>query len=198
MLRALLVLSFCATPVLAQAAEPAPAAFASAGDNRAELERAWREVPDEHRASLRFLLDHMPDSDARKLKAAFLLREVEQAHQARASVPWGRVLRDELFTNFVLPYAQANEAREDWRTDFTKRFLPIARECKTPGEAAKKLNETIFDELKVHYSTGRVRADQAPSSSIEQGKASCTGLSILLADACRACCVPARLISVKW
>ncbi|HEU4417405.1 MAG TPA: transglutaminase domain-containing protein, partial [Planctomycetota bacterium] len=124
--------------------------------------------------------------------------EVGQAHAARASVPWGSDLPDELFRNFVLPYAQANEAREDWRTDFTKRFLPIARECKTPGEAAKKLNATIFDELRVHYSTGRARADQAPSASIDQGKASCTGLSILLADACRACCVPARLISVKW
>jgi predicted esterase len=196
--RALLLVSFCATPVLAQTPEPAPAAFANAGDNRAELERSWREVPNEHRNSLRFLLDHMPETDARTLKAAFLLREVEQAHRARAAVPWGRDLSDELFRDYVLPYAQANEAREDWRTDFGKRFLPVVRECKTPGDAAKKLNETIFDELKVHYSTGRARADQAPSSSIEQGKASCTGLSILLADACRACCVPARVISVKW
>ena len=198
MQRAFLLLCFCATSVLAQTPEPAPAAFANAGDNRAELERAWREVPNEHRNSLRFLLDHMPETDARTLKAAFLLREVEQAHRARTAVPWGRDLSDELFRDYVLPYAQANEAREDWRTDFGKRFLPLVRECKTPGDAAKKLNETIFTELKVHYSTGRARADQAPSASIEQGKASCTGLSILLADACRACCVPARLISVKW
>ena len=172
MLRVLLLLSVCATPLLAQTAEPAPAAFANAGDNRAELERAWREAPQEHRNSLRFLLDHMPVGDARALQAAFLLREVEQAHQARAAVPWGPGLSDELFRNYVLPYAQANEAREDWRTDFSKRFLPVVRECRTPGEAAKKLNETIFDELKVHYSTGRARADQAPSSSIGQGSKS--------------------------
>src|SRR5262245_10071205 len=94
MQRALVLLSFCATSVLAQTAEPVPAALASAGDNRAELERAWREVPNEHRASLQFLLDHMPTSDARTLKAAFLLREVEQAQQARAAVPWGRDLPD--------------------------------------------------------------------------------------------------------
>src|SRR5262245_1044799 len=114
MQRALLLWSFCATPVLAQTAEPIPAAFASAGDNRGELERAWREVPKEHRASLQFLLDHMAESDARTLKAAFLLREVEQAHRAREVVRWGAGLPDELFSNYVLPYAQANEAREDW------------------------------------------------------------------------------------
>jgi len=98
----------------------------------------------------------------------------------------------------VLPYAQANERREDWRSDFQARFLPLVHDCKTPGEAAKKLNEAIFGTLNVHYSTGRARADQAPSESIAQGKASCTGLSILLADACRACCVPSRLVSVRW
>ena len=37
-------------------------------------------------------------------------------------------------------------------------------------------------------------ANQSPKESIEQGKASCTGLSIVLADACRAVCVPARLV----
>lgn len=56
----------------------------------------------------------------------------------------------------------------------------------------------MFRELNVHYSTQRRAADQCPSDSIAQGKASCTGLSILLADACRAVCVPARVVSVRW
>ncbi|MBM4060524.1 MAG: hypothetical protein FJ265_05440, partial [Planctomycetes bacterium] len=81
---------------------------------------------------------------------------------------------------------------------FAARFLPEVADCRTPGEAARRLNETIFAELKVRYSTARRRADQAPSESIAQGLASCTGLAILLADACRACCVPARLVSVVW
>ena len=145
-----------------------------------------------------FLLEHLPDADAKALDARFLLREVGQAHAARAAVPWGAQLADGLFLGYVLPYAQANEAREDWRTDFARRFLPLVRDCSTPGEAALRLNAAIFGLLGVHYSTARARADQAPSASIAQGKASCTGLSILLADACRACCVPARLVSVRW
>lgn len=206
----LLAVLACA-PLRAQASatdagEPAagelPAAVAAAcargGDNAGQLAAAWRQAPADQRASVAFLLQHMPEADARALDAAFLLREVRQAHAACAAVPWGAQLDDALFANFVLPYAQANEAREDWRSDFTARFLPLVRDCRTPGEAALRLNATIFAALNVHYSTERKRADQAPSASIAQGKASCTGLSILLADACRACCVPARLVSVRW
>ena len=193
--RGLLFWSCCLSPLPAQA--PA-AVLARAGDNKAAIALAFQDVPAEQLPSLQFLCQHMPDQDLRTLDAAFLLREVKQAHAARAAVSWGRELADELFLGFVLPYAQANEAREDWRTDFMARFLPLVQDCKTPGEAALRLNAGIFDALKVHYSTGRARADQAPSASIAQQKASCTGLSILLADACRACCVPARLVSVQW
>ena len=178
--------------------EAVAAAFGRAGEHRAELERAWQQVPPAQRSSLAFLFEHMPDEDRRTLTAEFLLQNVADAHAARSAVAWGKELAEPLFANFVLPYAQANEARENWRSDFVARFLPLVKDCKTPGEAAKRLNETIFTALNVHYSTGRARADQAPSASIAQGKASCTGLSILLADACRACCVPARLVSVKW
>lgn len=191
---------FCSMlfPLAAQVPEAVAATLARAGEHRTEIERAWQQVPEAERPAMQFLLAHLPEADAKALSAEFLLREVHAATAARASVPWGPGLSDELFFGFVLPFAQANEAREDWRTDFAARFLPKVAGCKTPGEAAKTLNETIFGELKVHYSTARKRADQAPSSSIAQGKASCTGLSILLADACRACCVPARLVSVVW
>jgi hypothetical protein len=191
----LLLWSCCVPGLLAQA--PADL-LARAGDNKAAIALAFQDVPAEQLPALQFLCQHMPDADLRSLDTAFLRRELQQAHAARAAVPWGRELSDELFLGYVLPYAQANEAREDWRTDFMARFLPLVQDCKTPGEAALRLNASIFDALKVHYSTGRARADQAPSASIAQQKASCTGLSILLADACRACCVPARLVSVQW
>ena len=198
-MRSLLVPFVLVAALLAQEV-PAPVAatLSRAGGNRSELERAWREVPDGQRGALAYLFEHMPDADAKALTAAFLLRDVDLAHTARGAVPWGNTLSDALFHGYVLPYAQATEQREDWRSDLQQRCLPMVRDCKTPGEAARKLNETLFGVLNVHYSTKRARADQAPSESIAEGKASCTGLSILLADACRACCVPARLISVQW
>ncbi len=44
----------------------------------------------------------------------------------------------------------------------------------------------------VHYSTERPKADQSPYESMEAGMASCSGLSILLIDACRSVGIPAR------
>src|SRR5262249_31246853 len=52
----------------------------------------------------------------------------------------------------------------------------------------------LFPRLKVKYSTQRKAPNQSPKESIEQGKASCTGLSILLSDACRSVAVPTRLV----
>jgi len=174
------------------------ATLTAAGANRGELERALRDVPAAHRTSLEFLLAHMPERDAKTLSAEFLLRQVALAEEARARAPWAAGLTDDLFLGFVLPYAQATEKRTDWRSDFAQRFAPLVADCKTPGEAALRLNASIFAALGVRYSTARARADQDPQASIAQGMASCTGLAILLADACRAVGVPARLVSVVW
>lgn len=97
----------------------------------------------------------------------------------------------------MLPYASLNERRDAWRKDFHDRFAPLVRECKTPGEAAVKLNATIFKMLGVQYhATLRPKPDQSPYESIAAHYASCTGLAILLVDACRAVGVPARIVAV--
>ena len=80
-----------------------------------------------------------------------------------------------------------------------ERARKIVKGCKTPGEAAQLLNKELFRQFGVKYSTQRRKANQSPSESIEQGLASCTGLSILLVDACRSVNVPARLVGVpSW
>ncbi|MGK0265593.1 MAG: pimeloyl-ACP methyl ester carboxylesterase [Planctomycetota bacterium] len=190
----LLLASVCSQ----QVSKTADALLSRAGDSRPVYERAWHEVDGAERQAYEFLLAHMPKHDFANVQPALLLENVRLGQAVRASVPWGAGLSDEQFHNYVVPYAQANETRESWRPEMVAKFLPLVKDCKTAGEAARKLNETIFNMVSVHYSTKRRRADQSPSESIEQGKASCTGLSILLADACRACCVPARVISVRW
>ncbi len=169
-------------------------AFSKAGDNRAELEKAWKLVPDEQRPGLMFLIENMPSDDVRSLKADFLLENLTLAYKARSESAWGKDLPDGVFFNDVLPYANINERRDSWRKEFHERFWPIVKDVKTPGLAGAKLNQAIFKELNVKYSTKRRRADQGPRESMESGLASCTGLSILLIDACRACGVPARFV----
>ncbi|MEC9047779.1 MAG: transglutaminase domain-containing protein [Planctomycetota bacterium] len=173
-------------------------AVARAGERRDEFEAGFAGLGRAGREAYAFLLRHMPARDFARVAPALLLESVELAQRARAAVPWGSQLSEDLFHNFVVPYAQADETRESWRPSMTRQFLPLVADCQTPGEAAQVLNREIFNKVNVHYSTGRKRALASPSESIAQGKATCTGLSILLADACRACCVPARLVSVRW
>jgi predicted esterase len=168
-------------------------ALGRAGDNRPELVKALNETPAEQRKGMAFLIAHMPDRDLKGLRADFLLENVRLAYKVRDEVPWGRKISEELFLNDVLPYANVDESRDPWRKQLYEMCLPIVKDCKTPGEAAQKLNKTIFNKLNVHYSTNRKQPHQSPKESIAQGKATCTGLAILLSDACRSVGVPARL-----
>ena len=170
------------------------AAIAKAGDNRAELQRALQKVPDEQRAGMRFLIEHMPDRDLRSLTADFLLRNVQLAYKTREQSGWQ--IPDDVFFNNVLPYASINESRDDFRQQFFDRFWNVVKDAKSPGEAAAILNNHVFKELNVKYSRRRNRADQGPFESMETGLASCTGLSILLIDACRSVGVPARFVGI--
>jgi pimeloyl-ACP methyl ester carboxylesterase len=177
---------------------PLERALKQAEANRGQLELALQRVPAEQKAGMEFLIAHMPVQDLLSLKAEFLLQNVDLAYQTRQE-GFAKYLPEEVFFNAVLPYAQVNEKREAWRPDFRARFLPLVEGCKTAGEAALRLNEQIFGLVNVKYSTQRKKPDQSPSESMEIGLASCTGLSILLADACRSVGVPARLAgTANW
>ncbi|HBH51655.1 MAG TPA: transglutaminase [Planctomycetaceae bacterium] len=169
-------------------------ALTRAGDNRRKLERALAETSGDERRGMEFLIANMPDSDLQSLSAEFLLENSNLAWKARRELPWGKQIPEAIFFNNVLPYANVDEKRDPWRKDLMELCLPIAKECQTPSEAAQRLNSEVFPKLKLGYSTQRKAPNQSPKESIEQGKASCTGLSIVLSDACRAVCIPARLV----
>jgi len=171
-------------------------ALAAAGDNRTEIERALAEVPREQRASMEWLVAHMPAQDLATLDAAFLLAHVDGAFEAWKSAPWSAQVDEDTFRDAILPYASVSEKRELWMPALRERCLPMVADAKSPAEAAVILNTRIFPEWKVQYSTKRTRADQAPSESMESGLASCTGLSVLLVNACRSVGVPARFVGV--
>ena len=136
----------------------------------------------------------MPVADLCSLKAEFLLANIALAYKARRETPYGKDIPEEIFLNDVLPYANVDEKRDAWRQEFYDLCMPIAKTCKTPSEAVEKLNGEVFKKLNVKYSTERKLPNQSPKESIAQGKASCTGLSIVLSDACRSVCIPARLV----
>lgn len=179
--------------------EPTEQALARAGANRPQWTLALETVPRDQRESLTFLLENMPAADLRTLSAKSLLENVAQAAAAFAQAPWASAVPREIFLNEVLPYANASERRDDWRADLRARCTPLVAGCRTPAEAALRLNERLFSAVNVRYSTARAKADQSPAESMASGLASCTGLAILLVDACRAVGVPARLAGIpNW
>lgn len=140
----------------------------------------------------RFLVEHMPPSDKETLTAGFLTENLDLAMKARADFPWSKDVPEEIFINDVLPYAVFDEPRDPWRADFVVKATSVVKDAKTATEAAQILNRDFFKLINTHYHTERKRNNQSPKESIEQGKATCTGLSIILVDACRAVGIPAR------
>jgi hypothetical protein len=198
---ALVCFVFAATYQPALSAEPtgkwwsqeADQALGKAKDNRAELEKALTTVPQEQRKGMEFLIANMPDGDLRNLKADFLLLNTDLAYKARDEFPWGKKVPEDIFLNDVLPYANVDEKRDAWRKEFHEMCAPIVKDCKTASEAVGKLNSELYKKLNVHYSPQRRAPNLSPKESIAQTTASCTGLSIILCDACRAIGVPARV-----
>ena len=142
----------------------------------------------------RFLVEHMPPSDKETLTAEFLTENLDLALKARAKFTWAKDVPEEIFLNDVLPYAVFDEPRDSWRADFLAKSALLVKDAKTASEAAQILNRDFFKLIKTHYHTKRKRTNQSPKESIEQGKATCTGLSIILVDACRAVGIPARAV----
>nr|MCS5539253.1 transglutaminase-like domain-containing protein [Roseibacillus sp.] len=140
-----------------------------------------------------FLVEGMSVVDLKGLKSEFLLDNLDLALKAREEFPWVKALPEEVFFNDVVPYASLDETREAWRADFYRKCAELVKDCRTTTEAAQAINKDFFKLIKVHYNTGRKEPNQSPSESIELGKATCTGLSIIMVDACRSVGVPARV-----
>ncbi|MEZ6043087.1 MAG: transglutaminase domain-containing protein [Planctomycetaceae bacterium] len=169
-------------------------ALQAAGENRTELLMAISKSPAAHREAMEFLIANMPERDLRSLSSEYLLENVRLAYEAWEQAPWKTDVPHDIFLNNVLPYANINERRDGWRRQFMEQFRPLIAEASTPSHAAALLNQKLFPLVKVKYSTQRPKADQSPLESINAGLASCTGLSVLLIDACRALGIPARFV----
>lgn len=181
----------------------APSTMARASDDAPRADTAdhpaLAAAPIELRPTVEWLLQAMPAEDRATLAADFLLAHAQAAFAAWQAAPWRDQVDEALFRDAVLPYANVSETRELWLPTLRELCLPLVAGISSPGAAAVRLNQTLFTEVGVRYSTERKRADQSPAESRASGLASCTGLSILLIDACRSIGVPARFVGVpRW
>ncbi len=168
-------------------------ALVQAGTNRPELVKALTEANPGQRQGMQFLIENMPEQDLKSLTVDFLLDNLKMAYKGWQEAPWGITIPTDIFLNDILPYASVTEPRDNWRKRMAEISIPLIKGCKTPSEACKALNEQMFKLLKVKYSKKRRAPDQGPFETMETGVATCTGLSILLVDACRSVGIPARM-----
>lgn len=171
-----------------------PSLPASAASKRQITQDAVATAPAEQIEGLQFLVENMPQDDAEHLSAKLLLENTEFAYRAWNASPWKDRVPKDVFLNYVLPYAVVDEERVSWRKDFYERFKPLVAGLNQPAKAGATLNQKLFPLLKVRFEANRAKANQSPYETLKAGNASCTGLSILLIDACRAVGVPARFV----
>ncbi len=174
--------------------EPLQRAAGNVDEIRSFVDVATEKHGDFGKQAAEFLVQGMPEQDLKQLDQSFLLENLSLALKAREQFPWGKAIPKEVFFNDVLPYASVDETREPWRKEFYEDVAELVADCQTTTEAAQAINQSFFNVIKVHYNTGRKRPNQSPSESIELGMATCTGLSIILVDACRSVGVPARVV----
>ena len=124
---------------------------------------------------------------------------------AAAEFPWARSVPASVWQQAVLPYANVNEARTDWRKHFWAALAPLARRWAAANAslglegAARMANAAIWSPGVLGAHQVVFRSDQTPliydpMSTLVFGYASCTGVSILYVDALRTIGVPARLV----
>jgi len=110
---------------------------------------------------------------------------------------------DELFRRDVLPFRHLDEPVDDWRPLFYEKLLPVAQGKGSLRLIAEAVIPAIFQGAlgpKVEFKGNSTPQIMAPvSETLKHGYASCTGLSILVADALRAVGVPARVVGTpEW
>lgn len=148
-------------------------------------------------AAVAYLRENLPQRDREQIDEAYLRENAKLALAARSAHPWAAAVPTELFNEYVLPYASLDETREPWRAKLQPIAGKIVADATSCGDAAVKLNNAIFETLGVQYhATRRPRPNQSVQESIDAGYASCTGLSIILVNACRAVGIPARVVGV--
>ncbi|MDA0802551.1 MAG: transglutaminase-like domain-containing protein [Planctomycetota bacterium] len=141
-----------------------------------------------------FLVANMPERDLVSLRAEMLVEHLDYALRTRRESKWSKDIPVELWLDAVMPYAHVNERRDQWRKDYYERFFATTQAPDSIEQVALALNQLVFkDQNVVYHATKRPKSNQSPYESRDAGYASCTGLSVMLADALRTGGIPARL-----
>lgn len=155
-------------------------------------------------AAVQWLVSHAhPGLRSEALLESSVSANVELALRARkevapaAAVPWDIYMRE------VMPPVHVDEPVNDWRPAFYEKLSPEVAGLRTLRDVADRVVPLVFSGAlgtKVTFRGNSTPHVMAPvTETLHHGFASCTGLSILVADALRSVGVPARLAgTARW
>jgi transglutaminase-like putative cysteine protease len=147
-----------------------------------------RNIAPEEVGDYRFLLANLPLSDLAALEARDLLENVRLARRARAELPWGATVPEELWRHYVLPCRISQEPFTRWRLRFLRELEPRVRSLPM-AQAALEVNHWCHEQATYQPSDGR---DQDPLTTCRAGLGRCEEEMVLAIAALRSVGIPAR------
>jgi hypothetical protein len=144
---------------------------------------------------------HLPDG----LADGMIGQTIHYALRAKVELPYTDSLPKEVWQEYVLNYANTNEARSNWRPLFWEKLRPLVTDGMNISSVASVVNANMWKILapagseSIVFKSGSTPLIFDPMSILAWGYASCTGVSILLVNTLRTLGVPARIAgTVAW
>jgi len=139
-----------------------------------------------------FLVAGLPLSDALTITKKALSENLEYAFLARKLMPWAKEVPWDIFLHYVLPHRVSQEPCERWRKRFFKEIAPLVKHL-SMKQATLFITKWCYQKAIYRPSAPW---DLGPLDIIKLGWGRCEEKAILLIDALRSVCIPARLAFV--
>lgn len=134
------------------------------------------------------------------LESGMIGETIRYALLAKIEFEYSDHIPQNIFMEYVLNYANVNEARSNWRPLFWKKLRHLVQPGDDIASVVHSANANIWkilappDQNVIYFKGGSTPLIFDPMSILAFGYASCTGVAILLVNALRTLGVPARLV----
>jgi hypothetical protein len=154
-----------------------------------------------------WLRQHKPsklpsDTEAKLFDDVYQSENAEYATSAWQEFEYSKHVPQELFVNWVLPFVNYDEPVDAWRRPLYEKLRGEVQGKQTLRAAAEAAIPHVWASLgkKIEFKGNNTPGIMAPlSETLAHGYASCTGMSILLADSLRSVGIPARVVgTAQW
>ena len=154
-----------------------------------------QQLTNDERDALTFLYAYMPLGDIACYDGNFFLKNVQTSLQARAEMPWGKIIPDREFRHFVLPVRVNNENLDSSRWVFYNELKPRIQHLSL-YDAVLEVNHWCHEYVTYTPSDSRT---SSPLASIKTAYARCGEESTFLVAALRSVGIPARQVyTPRW